>query len=84
MANFDHVTAVGDQLLGSLEIGIKVAFSAYQGSTVVVALVEDAGVAIVLTTLTIELDHIVLVVDGMDVDVGALLGGTVESAVVEH
>lgn len=83
MAKFEDMTAVLDHLLGSLEIGIEVAFPADQGTTVVVAPVEDAGVAIALTTLAIELDHIVLVVDGMDVDIGAVRGGTVESAFLE-
>ena len=75
------MAAIVDDLLASLEIGVEVALPADQGASVVVALVEDAGVAIVLPAFSIELNHIVLVVDRMDVVVVACGRRAAEDAI---
>lgn len=80
LAELEHMAAVIDHLLCSLEIGIEVALPAYHRPSVVVARVEEAGIAVVLTALAIELNHIVLVADGMHVTVEAAIGGAAECA----
>lgn len=75
------MAAVVDHLLRPLEIRIEVALPPDKGASVIVALMEETGVAVVLA-LAIELDHIVLVADGVHVAVEAAVGGAAKGAIL--
>lgn len=75
-------TPISYHLLRPLEARVELALPPYGGASVVEAPVVEGGVAIGLSALPFELYDIVLVVDGVRVDVGALGRGAVDGAVL--
>lgn len=65
LTEFQDEAAIRDGLFGPFEIGVKVAFLADIGPSVVIAVMVDISVPVGLATLALKLHHIVIEVDGM-------------------
>lgn len=71
LAQLQQKTPVRDDLLRPLEARVELALPSNARPSIVKAPVVEGRVSVCLSALSLELDHIVFVVDGVGVDVGA-------------